>query len=143
MNLLQGKPSAQMSAVSAGKTLPQGATIVKLVATQAGECGAVRRRDELGMLVSGPHASVAVEARGGFGDLFSHDVLDVRSLCVNNLAWVCCEFVAVKYIMSTALADQRTCFSRLNPSYRDELMAELTDCVPARRPVPSCRTAEF
>ncbi|XP_043193091.1 host cell factor 2-like isoform X2 [Amphibalanus amphitrite] len=36
VNLLQGKPSAQMTAVSAGKSLPQGATIVKLVATQAG-----------------------------------------------------------------------------------------------------------
>ena len=91
MNLLQGKPSAQMSAVSAGKTLPQGATIVKLVATQAGECGVVRWRDEWGMLVSGPGASVAVEARSGFGDLFSHSVLDVRSICINDLAWVCCE----------------------------------------------------
>ena len=39
VNLLQGKPAAQMTAVSAGKTLPQGATIVKLVTTQAsGEC---------------------------------------------------------------------------------------------------------
>ena len=34
VNLLQGKPAAQMSAGTAAKALPQGATIVKLVTTQ-------------------------------------------------------------------------------------------------------------